>query len=282
MGSKTGVIRFNVKDRGRRFRGQNRNFDTEQLAKIINGGDVQERVKHRDLLGFFGHWPRVKFGLNPTEGAIIDGKHISIEPAIVTTYLKALPDGSVEHESEFLDTTSGKLAERMFNSKTGGFSSAIDVRPAGDKQFPLGFYGFDYVMEPNYTRNRGHELMLDGVSDATLMLMDDVGEYMAMLDGVNRLYDQAQQAYQLQAETLTRLEQENAQLIAMLAATGAKQAPVLDGVMNISMRPGSVQRFNAGMAFMEMEHLTEFESPKEAGDGADDGLNFLSKMLSRR
>ena len=233
MATKTGVIKFNVTQRGRKFRGVERNFDTVAMANLINSGEVQEKVKHRDMLGYFGHWARVKFGLNPVEGGIVDGKHVSLEPAIVTTLLKAHPDGTIEHETEFLDTASGKLAERLFKSNAGGFSSAIDTKRAGEKQIPVGFYGFDYVLEPNFTTNRGYAVALDGVMDAE-NVFDAVAEQNAMYDTLNNLFDSLQQAYDMQAVAMARVMQENQDLIDMLArANKPKAEPSLDSVMDL-------------------------------------------------
>lgn len=237
MGSKTGIIKFNVTQRGRKFRGQDRNFDTVALANLINGPEVQEMVKHRDMHGYFGHWPRVKFGMRPIEGGVLDGRHVSLEPALVTTMLKAHPDGTIEHEAEFLDTASGRIAERMYRSKTGGFSSAIDVKRVGGKQMPTGFYGFDFVMEPNFTKNRGYELALDGVEDeAMLDAVATMAEYQSMFDAVNRMFDDLQAAYDRQAETLAAMELENEQMRSMLVRNGQIEKGeqiALDGVREV-------------------------------------------------
>jgi hypothetical protein len=71
---RTGIIKFNVTQRGRKFRGGDRNFDPVALAELVNGGDVQERVKNRDMRGYFGHLVRTKFGMEPPETAFFDSK----------------------------------------------------------------------------------------------------------------------------------------------------------------------------------------------------------------
>jgi hypothetical protein len=281
MGSKTGAIKYNVKERGRKYRGQNRNFDTVALAQLINGGDVQERVKHRDMLGYFGHWPRIRFGMNPTEGAIVDGKVVALEPAIVTTKLNALPDGTIEHETEFLDTAAGRLAEKLYASKAGGFSSAIDTKRCGDKQVPIGFYGFDYVLEPNYTTNRGYQVALDGITDERqLAILDDVAEYQAMFDGLNTLYDSLQSAYDRQAETLLRIQLENEQLMSMLAKMGPVEV-ALDGIAAEAFGGGE-GRIRAGDSFIDAALPGLEPLPVDGGDQprkATDGLiNRMFRM----
>lgn len=182
------LISFNLKERGRQFRGTPRNFDIPKIVECINGGVVQERVRHRDMLGYYGHWPRMVFGPEPREGGIIDGKVVKIDPALVTTYLKAYSDGTVEHRSEFLENDVGQAAERLKASKTGGWSAVINHK------IPM-FWGFDYVLEPNFTKNRAYELSLDSAGfglELDEVTMDDVNAYyggaleiVALLDGVN-------------------------------------------------------------------------------------------------
>lgn len=224
MGIKTGVIRFNVKDRGRRFRGQDRNFDTVAMAKLINSGEVQEKVKHGDMLGYYGHWARVKFGLDVGEGGLVKGKQIQIEPAIRTISLKAYDDGTIEHETEFLDTAPGRLAARLYNSKAGGFSSAINAPRRGSMQVPQSFHGFDYVLEPNFTGNRGYALdsagnriETEGLSEDELAILDDVGQYNSLVEATNAVLDQVQAEFDRQAEVVILQQQENVELQSEIA-----------------------------------------------------------------
>ena len=95
----TDSITYNVRERGRKHRGVDRNFDTAALAALINGAGVQEKVKHGDMMGYLGHWPRVKFGMEVTEGGIDPGtgKAVSLPMAIRTVELHADPDGSITH-----------------------------------------------------------------------------------------------------------------------------------------------------------------------------------------
>lgn len=219
MGAKTGVIRYNVKERGRRFRGQDRNFDTVALAALINGPEVQEKVKNGDMLGYWGHWPRLKFGFEVEEGAVVGGKVVHLEPAIRTTSIRAFDDGTIEHEEEFLDTAPGRLIRRMFESKVGGFSSVIIAPRRGSQQVAQSFHGFDYVKEPNYTTNRGYTLDSAGnrietsdLPEDEQMVLDAVAEYDALVDATNAMLDRVQGEYDQQATVLTALHEENVEL----------------------------------------------------------------------
>jgi hypothetical protein len=220
---KTGTITFNVTQRGREHRGQPRNFDTAALAAVVNGPEVQERVGKRDMLGYFGHWPRRVFGMEPGEGGMFDGRQISLEPAIVTTLLKARPDGTIEHEAEFLDTAPGRTAKRMFSSRTGGWSSAISVREYAGRDVPIGFHGFDYVTEPNFSTNRGYAL--DGVlgdAETPAALMDGaMRESQATIKVLDGLYSALQGDYERMLEAFARVQAENAELVDLIARGGS-------------------------------------------------------------
>ena len=161
---KTGLITYNLKDRGREYRGQDRDYskpeNLQALVAGINAGSAQEKVKFRDMHGYYGHGVRQLFGLLPPESTFLDGKKVVIEPDLTTTHLKAYKDGTVEHEATFTQSEGGEAAWRMYQQKLGGFSSAINERESA-------FYGFDYVFEPNFTKNRGHTTY-DGISDEGL------------------------------------------------------------------------------------------------------------------
>lgn len=277
MGRKTGIIKFNLADRMRKHRGQERNFDIEAAVRLINSGSVQERVKHGDMVGYFGHWPRVKFGLDPDEGGFLDGKQVSLEPAIRTVLLKAYPDGTVEHEQEFLDTASGKVADRVHGSKAYGFSSAMDSRRLGGKTVPTGFFGFDLVREPNYTANRGYAMALDGVMDQEDVL-DAVAERDALFDEVNKLLDSAAQDTERAMQVVDRLSLENEQLYSMLMKyEGAPKEVTLDGCLDVVHGSKASPLLRAD-EFMGVK-LTPYE--KEDGEPEKKSASAADRALTR-
>ena len=241
MTKTTDLIRYNLRERGRKHRGQARNFNIPALVAHINSAAVQERVKHRDMLGYYGHWPRMVFGITPKEGGIIDGKVVHIEPAFVTTHLKAFDDGTIEHRTEFYDNGPGNAAHKLYLNKSGGWSSAI-------VESENAFYGFDYVFEPNFTHNRGYAVAMD--SAGTLVTLDDVEAYYdsamevaLLLDSVSasneKLRDElarahrsllAMQASQLELETtLDRVLKRGAEPHILDSIPNAPQAPTLHG-----------------------------------------------------
>lgn len=277
---KTGPITYNVRERGRQHRGVDRNFDTAALARLVNSPEVQERVRLRDLPGYFGHWPRRLFGMEPGEGGIHDGKQITLEPALVTVSLRAADDGTIEHEAEFLDTAPGRTAKRLFSSKAGGFSSAIRCREYAGRDVPIGFHGFDYVMEPNFSTNRGYAL--DGVdADGDAAFFDDaVRESASTLRALDGLYSALQADYDRMAGALARMQQENAELIGMLAKGGAAAQDVMARLDSAApaLRPArvvDVERSHLGRLARQFDSITALPGYVEPEGGEDRGLKRL-------
>lgn len=271
MGLKTGRITYNLRERMRKHRGQDRNFDLAAAERLLNGKAVQERISQGDMTGYFGHWPRVKFGLDPVEGGFVDGKQVSLEPALRTTYLKALPDGTVEHEVEFLDTNSGKIAQRIWGSNAYGFSSAIDTNRLGNVQVPIGFYGFDFVKEPNYAENRGYAVALDGVFDQEDVL-DAVTERNELFAAVNSILDSARSDYDRAMAVIESMEAEREELYSMLGKRHlTSKDVVLDGVLDLMHLPKAENYLDRADDFLH-EKLISFEkepatpSPSKAAD----------------
>lgn len=272
----TDLIRYNLRERGRKFRGKERHFNIRAIAKGINSPETQERVKHRDMVGYYGHWPRVKFGLRPREGGITaDGVVQAVEPAIVTTHLVAFDDGTIEHKTEFLQTAAGEIAARLFASKTGGFSSAIDESVSE-------FCGFDYVLEPNYSTNRGYDIAFDGIGEAEI---GDIAvlEYNSHLAGMLKLMDCMTQQQARTAEALEHAQLENVQLHSILLTGGAS----LDSVESTYVRPIVVSRDAAERLQRDIDSFSTAtlarieEAPKEEGAQARTLSNFLSRIRGR-
>ncbi|HEX8590612.1 hypothetical protein [Pseudomonas sp.] len=256
---KTGIIRFNIADRQRQFRGADRNFDIPSVVRVLNGKAVQERIAAGDMIGYFGHWPREKFGLDPADGGIVNGKHFALEPALRTVSLKAYPNGDIDHEVEFLDTSSGRIGERVYGSKAFGFSSAIRARLVGTTHIATDFFGFDLVKEPNYNSNRGY--VLDGVEEGEgADLLDAVAERDALFDTLNQMMDAKQRELDNTHAVLDSVTNENTVLISMLAKKTGKTSVVLDGVMDIGRipAPGTVNLFDSARDFLH-EDLAQLQ-----------------------
>lgn len=257
----TNIIRYNLKDRGRRYRGKERNFNIAQIAAAINSPETQERVKNRDMHGFYGHWPRVKFGMIPNEG-VMDGQDTAprVIPAFITTYLQAFPDGTVEHRAEFIDTEPGQVAAKLHASKVGGFSSAIDeMNPR--------FFGFDYVLEPNFSTNRGYSL-----DSAAGMTLDDVEQAVRdeQLHAMSILLDSVNAERKAVSDVIERLQAENEELLSMLSSVKPDAAATLDstaaGIRPLAVSKGPAERLRREASRFMGAHLLNFVEPEPAGD----------------
>ena len=271
---KTGTITYNVNDRGRQYRGTPRRFDNAGLAAVVNSNEVQERVKQGDLWGYYGHWPRMLFGMSPGEGGVVQsgplaGKVVRLEPAFVTRSLAADAAGNVRHEAEFADTPTGRTAKRLFLNKKGGFSSAIDCRPRNGVDVPVGFYGFDYVSEPNFATNRGYALdgVMEGAED-TAILDGAISESQVTLRALDGLYTALQGDYDRICDLNARIEAENRELIALLVSKRPDLTGRLDSIVGQPFeRGGFHSAHHSSLIDMarEFEHMPlatrEAESP---------------------
>lgn len=255
------MITYNLKERGRKHRGVERNFNIPAIVASVNSPQTQERVKTRGMLGYFGHWPRVRFGMEPPEGGLDGGKAHSIEPAVVTTHLKAHDDGTIEHQTEFLDTATGQMAARMYSNRVGGFSTAID--PRGPE-----LYGFDWVNEPNYSTNRGYDLVLDSVASGE-MTFDDVlsAEQSEQIDAMNRLFEMLDANTRMALDSASRFEEENRELLDMLSQRDEKQANMVTDSVAASDAKRQVERDQR--YFLDTAALPRFQAPKQESQEED-------------
>ncbi|NDY89728.1 hypothetical protein [Ideonella livida] len=258
-------IKFNVKDRGRKHRGLPRAFDTARLAQIINSPAVQERVRNRDLRGYLGHWTRERWGMEPKEAVIDQGKVVPLEPAVVTVRLEASPEGEILHQTEFLDTLTGRTAASMWASKVGGFSSAISLAAGRtDCDYPTNFHGFDYVSEPNFTTNRGYAL--DSAREGA-------GVDLSAFDGVVQ-----QHAEELAAldSALAQTRGELERVMAELATMSGEQSYLL-GLL--------ARRPDAAALRQALDSAHSFQRPSMTPAGAsfaDKAADFSGMLLARR
>lgn len=257
----TPVIRYNLKDRGRKHVGQPRNFNIKAICDAINGPACQERVATRGLVGFYGHMPRVRFGMSPVEGVLDNGKYVPIEPAFVTTYLKADYDGNVEHRAEFLDTAAGRLAAKLFDSKMGGFSSAIDTNKPE-------FHGLDYVLEPNFIQNSYRGVVLDDAMSGNIgeLTYDDVyaAEQDEQAQAMTVLLDSVNAEREASSAVIERLQSENEQLLSMLAKKGVDPSSVLDAVsvLPVAVSNDAAERMQRDAEFFQHAALPSFVEPQ--------------------
>ncbi|WP_293006079.1 hypothetical protein [Nitrosomonas sp.] len=263
MPTTTPMIRYSLKERGRKYTGQSRNFNIQKIFDSVNGDACQETVNSRGMIGYYGHFPRIRFGMHPSEGGLDGGKYVPVQPAFITTHLKVTMDGMVEHQAEFLDTAAGQVAEKLFFQKVGGFSSAIDEkRPQ--------FYGFDYVLQPNFLDNSFRGVALDDALSGNTgeLTYDDVyaAEQEEHAHSMIVLLDSINTEREATSAVIERLQAENEQFLSMLAGKGVDASSILDAVamapLTVDINPISTLQ-NDRDYFRSVEKLPEFEEPVE-------------------
>lgn len=280
----TPKIRYSLKNRGRKYTGQDRNFNTRLICDAINSPACQEMVSSRGMVGYYGHFPRLRFGMMPSEGGLDGGKYVPVDPAFVTTYLSSDPEGNIEHQAEFLDTAAGLLAAKLWNGKVGGFSSAIDKKESQ-------FFGFDYVVQPNYLGNSFRGVVLDDVLGGNVgeITYDDIWAaeqeehaqaMIVLLDGISNERDEMN-------AVIERLQLENEQYLSMLAKRGIDPALALDSASILPARGvfDSVDAIQRDMdLFDSMKNLPMAANEKFSSGNASDGHSsnpVYSRILSR-
>lgn len=259
----TPLIRYNLKDRGRQHTGQPRNFDIKAICDVINSPAVQEIVASRGMLGYYGHAPRIRYGMTPVEGGFENGKYKEVQPAIVTTFLRADYNGNVEHRAEFLGTDAGVLAAKLWAGKIGGFSSAID-------QGKPDFYGFDYVAQPNFLSNSFRGIAMDDIGGGESLTYDAV--YVAERLEAESAAFIAEMLDSVAAEraaanaVIERLQLENESLLSAIVARDMNPDKVLDGMgfQRPLARNGKAERMLADRkVFMDSATLPGYQAGEE-------------------
>ena len=237
---------FNLFDEGRKYTGHHRNYILESAVKVCYAPATREGIRLREKLGYLGHGRREiarKLQLNEVEQVkLADGSTIIVEnvPSNITTFFEVNKEGNVEHHQEILETAPGKVVAGLNTSKVGGFSWAC----GGDDGGSMGatritnFHGFDYVMNPGFSANRGYilesadsttrEMILEsicktGVEDKVAELYLNSWAASAQLRAID-LEEQLEQAAIYEDAIREELEGKAAEIVTMQEALAAEAA----------------------------------------------------------
>lgn len=270
---RTPIISFDLRNRGRKHTGKKRPYETvagaARVCAAANSPAVQERVKAGDMVGFLGHSPRIIAGTPyPPECAMKDGKMYYFEPAFRTVLLKGYPDGTIEHQVEFLDNPPGRVAYRDWSNRIGGFSFVIDD---GDN---AGVYGTDYVHEPNYVFNRGWAVSLDSAHAGSPSFDSAAREYNELIALADRQLRQQQSQYD-------ELLHSHARLMAQFDNVSVERDGLLDRLARADLERREEQRFKqparvsldrAGQFWADVATFDSATSLTRVQDSASDAL----------
>lgn len=274
---KTNKITFNVNDLQRQHTGQKRCYDNVGLSRLINSPQIQERVKKGDLLGYYGHWPRKKFGMQPQEGGMDGDKPITLKPAIRTTFLEADNKGNLTHQTEFLDTQEGKDAYDLYQNKVGGFSAAMTTAPKGVTELPVRFYGFDYVLEPNFSGNRGYTLAFDSVLNDPIFLerfdsIEDEGETGDLIHVFDSVEDELLYQGQVMGDLYRRLKKDYCHVLDSAGAMSSEKAQLEQTIKEMLQKQAKQANYTSrSPIFIDERKVSRF----------DDANSFLTADLAK-
>jgi len=167
---------FNLFQEGRKHTGHHRHYLLESAMTTCYAPETREKIQLREAFGYFGHGRRQiarKLHLEEVESVKLpDGSVVIIEniPSNVTTFFEINKKGEVEHHQEILeDNKPGQVVAGLHKNRVGGFSWAMKGYDGGvaGKTAVADFYGFDYVLNPGFSSNRGYLLENAGEAENT-------------------------------------------------------------------------------------------------------------------
>lgn len=194
MANEVVKIKFSLLDEGRKYTGHHRKYILESARTVCYAPETREGIQLREKFGFLGHGRRVltgKLQLGETELVRLpNGQSILLEniPSNVTTFFEVSQNGDVEHHQELLlENEPGKTVFGLHKSRVGGFSWACGGADGGAMGATKinSFEGFDYVLNPGFSANRGY--ILESADAGTRdMILENIGK-MGVKDPEQRL-----------------------------------------------------------------------------------------------
>ncbi len=165
--SDTIKCRFNLFQEGRKYTGHHRKYVLENARAVCYAPETREGLRLREKVGYFGHGRRQmagKVAIAESERVKMpDGTFAVVDnvPSNVTTFFEIDQAGNVDHHQELLTANEpGRIVAGLHANKVGGFSWAMGGRDGGAHGVTkvASFEGFDYVMNPGFSDNRGYVL----------------------------------------------------------------------------------------------------------------------------
>lgn len=157
---------FSLFDDGCQYTGNHRKYLVANAREICYSAPTRERLALREAYSYYGHGRRILAGrmkIGEVEAVTLpDGGTaiISNIPSNITIAFDVAEDGTVTHTQELLSTETGQIVKGLHESRVGGFSWACPGTDRGSKGIThlSGFAGFDYVLSPGFSTNRGYVL----------------------------------------------------------------------------------------------------------------------------
>jgi hypothetical protein len=199
------------------------------------------------------------------EGGMDGGKPITLKPAIRTTFLEADNNGNLTHQTEFLDTQEGKDAYDLYQNKVGGFSAAMTTVPKGVTEIPVSFYGFDYVLEPNFSGNRGYTLQFDSVPNDPILLErfdsieddSEVGELIHVFDSVE---DELLYQHHVMADLYRKLKGDYCHVLDSVGALSSQKQQLEQMIDELMAKQSQPTRGSRSPIFIDEKKIARFDN----------------------
>lgn len=181
---------FSIFDTGRTYTGNFRKYALDNVKKVIESPETQEKIKLREALGWYGHGRRLlakSMDLQEVMAVkMADGSSIVVSnvPSNVTTKLSIDDNGIVNHTQDILQTETGQIVNGLHESRCGGFSwsmGGIDGGRMGITKVKS-YHGMDYVLHPGMSSNRGY--ILESV-DGEALSRDAILESIVKTSGID-------------------------------------------------------------------------------------------------
>jgi hypothetical protein len=138
-----------------------RNYTPEDYKAMVESKSTQGRIANGYAVGYYSHSNR-----NPHKGYIPserNGEGNEVIPCCKTLEMKWV-NGKVRHTQRILANKIGKEIQKLIEGGVGGFSSVHNLKTKE-------FFGFDYVITPNFSSNRA---IVDNVCEGGVCALDSI------------------------------------------------------------------------------------------------------------
>ncbi len=126
--------------------GSKRNYNVDKYRAMVENNSTQARIANGYAVGYYSHDSRSrKKGYVAAER---DDNGNEVIPCCKTLKMEWVEgENKVRHTQRILNNKIGKEIQKLIENGVGGFSSVHNLSNGS-------FYGFDYVISPNFSSNR--------------------------------------------------------------------------------------------------------------------------------
>lgn len=190
-------ISFDITEHGHSY-GMPRNYPLDKIQKLIRSQEVKKAIENGYALCMYGHMARhKKQGYLANEANAETG---TIQEPIGKVTQMSIKDRIISYKMTLVETSENKVKSvvKFIENSIGGFSAVWDVKRGV-------FYGFDFVLSPNFNGNR---VVMDSIcSDGSCQLGSAIND--TVLDAIGEheeLYNEAKDLLEHQDSVMGALK----------------------------------------------------------------------------